>query len=445
MESIDKDKTADFRCVVIGNPTPKIEWSKDGEILSGNKRMEIQEKNVVAKENAIVTSTIKIHDVKLKDAGIYKCTASNSAGKATYEASLAVVRRIIFEERPPPELMAKDGQKIELPCRISCDEIFDCFLSWIHNGTVKETRQKTLSLPLSIEIKNINQAGEYLCKADTVYKRSLNDEDNDNKTLGESVQTESARTYLEIFVRNACNLKPCKYGKCHRITKFPWYQCKCFDGFYGVNCQFYNQEVRGIQGKTTFDNSDKSSLFKLDVTCNFGSRAKNYRMFQRFKNGTTSNVTHSNSFTKMLTSPKRHKQSLEETDNLSFILCTASIGERSIEAKKQIHFYRFLYYGNTTTHQMESDTKWFINGQLIDNKSTTFSKIWNVSPGIRRKVVAQSIWGAETKSWDVIVCGYNPNQNYLLMILCVIIAIVPFLFVLMSVAQTGLVIMLGEK
>ena len=69
----------------------------------------------------------------------------------------------------------------------------------------------------------------------------------------------------------------------------------------------------------------------------------------------------------------------------------------------------------------DAAARWFINGKLEQDQSTSFQKIWNESPGIKQKVEAERISGSKRDSWDVIVCGYNQKQTAILGIACLAI------------------------
>ncbi|XP_077571540.1 hemicentin-1 [Stigmatopora nigra] len=72
----------DFQCRVSGSPSPKVEWSRDGEVLSrdGDPHVEFIEDSQV----------LKVKSVRLRDQGLYQCMASNNAGTQTRQFRLTV-------------------------------------------------------------------------------------------------------------------------------------------------------------------------------------------------------------------------------------------------------------------------------------------------------------------------------------------------------------------
>jgi hypothetical protein len=59
-------------CLVEGQPPPKIEWSKVGEDLRGNRNIYIQ------------GATLTLTNVQVSDRGVYVCTAENEGGASRY-------------------------------------------------------------------------------------------------------------------------------------------------------------------------------------------------------------------------------------------------------------------------------------------------------------------------------------------------------------------------
>jgi len=77
--------TARLQCAATGSPTPEVAWQKDGGFdfpAARERRMHVMPDDDV----------FFIVDVKMEDAGIYSCTASNDAGTVRANATLAVIR-----------------------------------------------------------------------------------------------------------------------------------------------------------------------------------------------------------------------------------------------------------------------------------------------------------------------------------------------------------------
>ena len=79
--TVSKGNTASLRCFATGNPYPKVSWSRADGSLFNNR--------------TTVTSDglMQIADVRLEDAGKYKCTAKNIVRKIEETADLVVQSR----------------------------------------------------------------------------------------------------------------------------------------------------------------------------------------------------------------------------------------------------------------------------------------------------------------------------------------------------------------
>lgn len=91
VEVVEGDK-ASFDGVVVGYPEPTVEWFRGTTKLQNDERTEIKEDKEANKFSLV------IGDVKRDDAGMYKCVASNEAGKTTIRADLSVKERMFAPE-----------------------------------------------------------------------------------------------------------------------------------------------------------------------------------------------------------------------------------------------------------------------------------------------------------------------------------------------------------
>ena len=76
--------TARLECAAEGHPAPQMAWQKDGGTdfpAARERRMHVMPDDDV----------FFITDVKPEDAGVYSCTARNSAGTASANATLSVL------------------------------------------------------------------------------------------------------------------------------------------------------------------------------------------------------------------------------------------------------------------------------------------------------------------------------------------------------------------
>ncbi|KAA8592798.1 hypothetical protein FQN60_018253 [Etheostoma spectabile] len=100
----------DFQCHVSGQPAPRVEWSRDGEVLSrdGDPHVEFLEDGQV----------LKVKSVRLRDQGLYQCLASNNAGTQMRQFRLTV-------QAPPtikgPSETSKVSVVLGFPTVLPCD------------------------------------------------------------------------------------------------------------------------------------------------------------------------------------------------------------------------------------------------------------------------------------------------------------------------------------
>ncbi|XP_055017752.1 hemicentin-1 [Boleophthalmus pectinirostris] len=80
--SVVLGQEVEFQCRVSGRPAPKVEWSRDGEVLSpdGDPHVEFLENGQI----------LKVKSVRLRDQGLYQCLASNNAGTQMRQFKLTV-------------------------------------------------------------------------------------------------------------------------------------------------------------------------------------------------------------------------------------------------------------------------------------------------------------------------------------------------------------------
>lgn len=82
--SIRAGATARLECAAIGHPSPQIAWQKDGGTdfpAARERRMHVMPEDDV----------FFIVDVKTEDIGVYSCTAQNTAGAISANATLTVL------------------------------------------------------------------------------------------------------------------------------------------------------------------------------------------------------------------------------------------------------------------------------------------------------------------------------------------------------------------
>ncbi|XP_040902097.1 roundabout homolog 2 [Toxotes jaculatrix] len=79
-QTVSRGATVQLHCRVIGGPSVKISWEKDGEKLQGNKpRLTLME-----------NGTLQITDIKDTDSGMYMCVVSSATGETSWSGMLTV-------------------------------------------------------------------------------------------------------------------------------------------------------------------------------------------------------------------------------------------------------------------------------------------------------------------------------------------------------------------
>lgn len=82
-----------LKCVVSGNPSPKITWKVDGIALQSiNSRMVVGEK---MQSNSDIISWLNTSYVQTEDGGTYSCVAQNRGGSAEYSARINVFGELV--------------------------------------------------------------------------------------------------------------------------------------------------------------------------------------------------------------------------------------------------------------------------------------------------------------------------------------------------------------
>ncbi|KAF7475063.1 Hypothetical predicted protein [Marmota monax] len=99
---------ARLECAAVGHPTPQIAWQKDGGTdfpAARERRMHVMPEDDV----------FFIVDVKIEDIGVYSCTAQNSAGSISANATLTVLETPSFL-RPLLDRTVTKGETAVLQC-----------------------------------------------------------------------------------------------------------------------------------------------------------------------------------------------------------------------------------------------------------------------------------------------------------------------------------------
>nr|XP_006823010.1 PREDICTED: uncharacterized protein LOC100378837 [Saccoglossus kowalevskii] len=151
---------AKFSCKYKGFPKPEIEWFIQESVLLEN-RMEIS--------SIDGSSILTVYDVKVEDAGKYKCVVENSAGCATGAANLHVQAPPTFI-KPLSNLTGTEGVTVQLKCVLIASPEPD--ITWYKDGNVIIEGDKYVAefdsegvATLTITDVQVYDYGEYTCKA----------------------------------------------------------------------------------------------------------------------------------------------------------------------------------------------------------------------------------------------------------------------------------------
>ncbi|XP_023814399.1 hemicentin-1 [Oryzias latipes] len=109
--TVAQEQEVEFQCRVSGRPAPRVEWSRDGEVLSrdGDPHVEFLEEGQV----------LKVKSVRLRDQGLYQCLARNNAGTQMRQFRLTVqVPPTIKGGNESTEMSVVLGFPTVLPCEV---------------------------------------------------------------------------------------------------------------------------------------------------------------------------------------------------------------------------------------------------------------------------------------------------------------------------------------
>uniref|UniRef100_A0A8C4R3X0 Ig-like domain-containing protein n=1 Tax=Eptatretus burgeri TaxID=7764 RepID=A0A8C4R3X0_EPTBU len=146
-------------CDPLGIPPPAISWLKDGRLIDEQNNLRILPGG----------RTLEFLHVRVNDAGLYRCMASNMEGKAQKNISLSIlVPPSINGSERAIELNVVEGDDIILQCLAS--GIPQPSLYWQHNGQPLTTTSNHLLFSENdsmITITNVStdNAGRFVCVA----------------------------------------------------------------------------------------------------------------------------------------------------------------------------------------------------------------------------------------------------------------------------------------
>ncbi|OCT93751.1 hypothetical protein XELAEV_18011423mg [Xenopus laevis] len=148
-------------CNVKGTPLPTIIWTLDDDpiIKNGNHRIS----QLITSEGNVI-SYLNITNTQVRDGGVYRCTANNSAGVVFYQARINV--RGPASIRPMKNITAIAGRDTYIHCRVIGYPYYS--IKWYKNSNLLPFNHRQVAfenngtLKLSDVQKDVDE-GEYKC------------------------------------------------------------------------------------------------------------------------------------------------------------------------------------------------------------------------------------------------------------------------------------------
>ncbi|EYB86260.1 hypothetical protein Y032_0282g1275 [Ancylostoma ceylanicum] len=146
--------------VVLGTPKPDIKWFKDGVPVEPSSSVIIEGGG----------SSLLLRNGNPADEGRYTCAAISPAGNATLNVNVQLIKKpefIVDEHEPPAELSVREGQSMELPCRVRGTPT--PAVTWSLDGRPISVNSKDYTITQDNTLVIINadkaSAGTYTCTA----------------------------------------------------------------------------------------------------------------------------------------------------------------------------------------------------------------------------------------------------------------------------------------
>ncbi|XP_066033234.1 cell adhesion molecule DSCAM isoform X4 [Chamaea fasciata] len=148
-------------CNVKGTPLPTITWTLDEDpiVKDGSHRVS----QIITSEGNVV-SYLNISNTQVRDGGVYRCTANNSAGVVLYQARINV--RGPASIRPMKNITAIAGRDTYIHCRVIGYPYYS--IKWYKNSNLLPFNHRQVAfenngtLKLSDVQKEVDE-GEYTC------------------------------------------------------------------------------------------------------------------------------------------------------------------------------------------------------------------------------------------------------------------------------------------
>ncbi|NXL66328.1 DSCAM protein, partial [Chordeiles acutipennis] len=148
-------------CNVKGTPLPTITWTLDEDPIVKDSSHRISQ--IITSEGNVV-SYLNVSNTQVRDGGVYRCTANNSAGVVLYQARINV--RGPASIRPMKNITAIAGRDTYIHCRVIGYPYYS--IKWYKNSNLLPFNHRQVAfenngtLKLSDVQKEVDE-GEYTC------------------------------------------------------------------------------------------------------------------------------------------------------------------------------------------------------------------------------------------------------------------------------------------
>ncbi|CAH2235860.1 jg9865 [Pararge aegeria aegeria] len=146
---VEGDLLFKLRCLVLGSPTPTLNWTVNGFTITGNGRYEI-----------LNDGTLIVNNVSLKSKGTYTCLAKNVHGNDTMEYEVDVHPYPPIQENPVKILLSEGEKRYTMHCGMMSRP--SDLLRWFKDGKFIKTAEHLILVNVAK-----NDSGYYTCRCST--------------------------------------------------------------------------------------------------------------------------------------------------------------------------------------------------------------------------------------------------------------------------------------
>lgn len=153
----------ELNCHADGSPKPNITWEKDGLPITSGPKFFVSE------------GLLRVANTSEKDAGEYRCTASNALGD-DYQATRFIILNATRIDSPPANKSVLVGMDARFACRAIADSNLNLKVQWKFNGRrldpsgdSQQRRKWQVDADNTLHIRGVVEAdlGRYTCVAST--------------------------------------------------------------------------------------------------------------------------------------------------------------------------------------------------------------------------------------------------------------------------------------